>query len=111
MKKRRIIALTVAVLAVGVFVPVADDIWKALAYEYVQKGEMGSFNLSYIERWEKRVSWLPGPDVIAHPQVCGRCETGNHANCVPTISRTLVTAGGYQCTCPDADRHPALYSE
>ena len=125
-KKRVLYALpyacvTILILAVAVFIPIADDLWLWVAYENDRSGTVSTtlvFGAAHprtaigdfdrVER--KRVGWIPGPDWILS-YTCGQClgelhdecRTGNEAPVSQTniqnVSRTEILM--FHCICPD----------
>ena len=125
--KRRWLALAVVLLAVAVFVPVAEDVYVWVAYAPTEQAiespvvnksvlkpsvvRFGSQTYQWLPRQSfrrqarfKRYSALPGPEFLLHEQGCGLCLHGRHDWCsgrTHVVRRSVVYAGS--CTCP----HPS----
>lgn len=120
MKRPRIIALVVLVLAGGVFVPFAEDVWVWVAYEhkplrYLEPPYGGT--KATQEEMAKRVvfkkyDWTPGPEFhVRGGPSCPQCTLGNHDACQPILrsiySRCDGNVGPWEFNCACHPTHNA----
>ena len=69
-----------------------------------------NMGLPEIQRFQKKLTWLPGPSVVIPDQVCAFCRVGSHGvSAEAQLVQTLMFGSAEQdyvplrwrCTCPD----------